>query len=226
MSRKDFYKKKISEHIKNKNSKILVLGSGKLDIDVFKELKYTDVHFSNVDRLSAQKKIKLQNIHNINFKDNSFEYCVAHACIHHSSKPHMAILELYRVCSKGSLVIEASDSMLSRIACNLGWSEEFEFSAVNKNKFYGGVDNSRIPNYVFRWSEREIKKLIKSFKPEINHTIVFGYGNQIKFTKSILVLALFKLFFIFFPKQQNLFSIFLEKDIKKRKYQKWYKKYK
>lgn len=224
MSRKDFYKKKIIDHIKNKNSKILVLGAGKLDIDVFNELKYKNVYFTNVDYLENKKKIKLQNIHDIKFKDNTFDYCVAHACIHHSSRPHQAVLELYRICTLGCLIIEANDSFLSRVACELGWSEEFEISAVCKNKVYGGVDNTSIPNYVFRWSEREIEKLIKSYKPEIIHSILYAYGNHIKFTKSQLIQFLFKLLFFFFPKQQNLFSIFIEKDIRKRKYQAWYKK--
>jgi len=224
MSRKDFYEKKIVDYIKNKNSKILVLGAGKLDIDLFNELKYKNVYFTNVDYLANKKKIKLQNIHDIKFKDNSFDYCIAHACIHHSSRPHQAVLELYRVCTLGCLIIEANDSILSRVACKLGWSEEFEISAVYKNKLYGGVDNTPTPNYVFRWSERELEKLMKSYRPEIIHSILYAYGNHIKFTKSLFIKIFFKLLFFFFPKQQNLFSIYIEKDIKKRKYQTWYKK--
>ena len=224
MSRKDFYKKKILEHIKNKNSKILVLGAGKLDIDLFSELKYKNVNFTNVDYLASKKKIKLQNIHEIKYKDNSFDYCVAHACIHHSSRPHQAVLELYRVCNLGCLIIEAKESILSRIACRFNWSEEFEISAVYKNKLYGGVDNTTIPNYVFRWSEREVEKLMKSYKPEIIHSIEYGYGHHIKFTNSTLIQFLFRLFFFFFPKQQNLFSFFIENDKKKKQYQSWYKK--
>ena len=38
MSREDFYKTQLNKNIKNRNSKILVLGAGKLDKKVFEEL--------------------------------------------------------------------------------------------------------------------------------------------------------------------------------------------
>ena len=46
----------------------------------------------------------------------------------------MAILELYRVSSKGVLCIEARDSILSRLACRFKFSEDYELSAVKKIK--------------------------------------------------------------------------------------------
>ena len=91
-------------------------------------------------------------------------------------------------------------------------SEEYELSAVKKNKSSGGVDNSDIPNYVFRWTEREVSKLMKSYKPEIDHKIYYDYGFNIKFTKSIFINLIFKLFFFIFKKQQNLFSFFINKE--------------
>ena len=45
MSRKIFYKNQIINNIKNKDSKILVLGAGQLDNQVFTELNYTNVTF-------------------------------------------------------------------------------------------------------------------------------------------------------------------------------------
>ena len=43
MSRENFYRKQIVKYINNKNSKILVLGAGKLDKKIFYELKYNNV---------------------------------------------------------------------------------------------------------------------------------------------------------------------------------------
>ena len=86
--------------------------------------------FQNNDNLD---KLDLYNLHDLKINDEQFDYCVAHACIHHSSKPHNAVLEMYRVSKKGILIIESTDSLLSRVACHFNLSEEFELSAVKKN---------------------------------------------------------------------------------------------
>ena len=212
MNRETFYENQIKKFIKDKKSKILVLGAGSLDINLFKRLEYSNVTFSNIENTNEKNLNIYENIHDIKIDDSSYDYCVAHACIHHSSKPHLAVLELYRVCIKGALIIEARDSILSRLACYYKISEEYELSAVKKNKSSGGVDNSDIPNYVFRWTEREVSKLMKSYKPEIDHKIYYDYGFNIKFTKSIFINLIFKLFFFIFKKQQNLFSFFINKE--------------
>ena len=122
---------------------------------------------------------------------------------------------MYRVSTKGALIIEARDSFISKIACKFKFSEEYELSAVKKNITTGGVDNTNIPNYVFRWTEREILKLLKSYKPELKHKIEYGYGHHIKFSNSKILRFLFKVFFFIFKKQQNLFSIFINKEFSK-----------
>ena len=223
MDRAIFYQKQLIKYIKNKDAKILVLGAGTLDKNVFETLNYRNVTYSNIDNTSENNLNFFTNIHEIKLKDNEFDYCVAHACIHHSSKPHSAILELYRVSRKGSLIIESSDSLLSQIACKLNFSEEYELSAVKKNITSGGVDNSNIPNYVYRWTEREVLKLIKSYKPELKHRILFDYGHNIKFSNSVIVKSIFYIFFFFFKRQQNLFSIFIDKEFTKNNFNDWIK---
>ena len=224
MSRENFYKKQIVKHINNKNSKILVLGAGKLDQKVFYELNYNNVTFTNIENSKEKDLNYFNNIHDIKLKDNSYDYCVAHACIHHSSKPHLAILELYRVCSEGSLIIEANDSLLSRLACKLGVSEEYELSAIQKNIISGGVDNTNVPNYVYRWTEREVIKLMKSFRPDLKHNILFEYGHHIKFTNSKIINLLFDIFFMIFKKQKNLLAIYISKNVKNLQFNDWIKK--
>lgn len=224
MYRKDFYKKKVSDHIQDKDSSILVLGAGNLDQEVFEELKFNNVKLSNIQNNDNLNLLDLYNLHDLKIENEKFDYCIAHACIHHSSKPHNAVLEMYRVSKKGVLIIESTDSLLSRLACKLNLSEEFELSAVKKNKTFGGVDNTKVPNFVFRWTEREIQKLFKSFRPEIIHLIKFDYANHIKFSNSFIVKFIFKIFFLFFKKQQNLFSIFVDKRDELLNFQEWYKR--
>ena len=224
MERKDFYSKQLLKYIKKKNSKILVMGAGQLDKKIFSHLGYKNVTFSNISNSRENSINVYKNLHNINLVDNEYEFCVAHACVHHSSKPHLSILELFRVCSKGSLIIEANDSYLSRLACKFGLSEEYELSAVKKNIKDGGVDNTNIPNYVYRWNEREIHKLMKSFRPDVKHKIFFDYGHQIKFTKLRVIKLFFDIFFMIFKKQKNLLSIYINKDEKNMEFNNWIKK--
>ncbi len=224
MDRKKFYTNQILRFIKNKDSQILVLGAGALDRQVFDEIEYKNVTFSNIENSNEKDLNFYENIHDIKIKSNTYEYCIAHACIHHSSRPHSAILELYRVCSKGALIIEANDSLLSKLACKCNLSEEYELSAVEKNETKGGVDNTNIPNYVYRWTEREITKLMKSYRPDLKHKIFFDYGYQIKFTQSKIVKFLFDIFFFIFSKQKNLLAIYIDKDNENLKYNDWIKK--
>jgi ubiquinone/menaquinone biosynthesis C-methylase UbiE len=220
MNRREFYEKKIIEYIKEKKNTILVLGAGALDKEVFEKLKFSNVKFSNIQNNDNLIDLDLYNLHDLKIEDEKFDYCVAHACIHHSSKPHSAVLEMYRVSKKGILIIESTDSILSRLACKFKLSEEFEISAVKKKISFGGVDNSKIPNFVFRWTEREFYKLLNSYKPNIKHVIEYDYAHHLKFTNSIIIKTIFKIFFFFFKKQQNLFSIFINKGEKKKRFRK------
>ncbi len=223
MTRESFYLNQVNKYIRDKNAKILVLGAGALDKKVFEALEFKNVTYSNIESTTESDLNVFENLHDIQINDSKFDYCVAHACIHHSSKPHSAILELYRVSTKGALIIEARDSFISKIACKFKFSEEYELSAVKKNITTGGVDNTDIPNYVFRWTEREISKLLKSYKPELKHKIEYGYGHHIKFSSSKILRFLFKVFFFVFKKQQNLFSIFINKEFSKNNYNDWIK---
>ena len=74
------------------------------------------------------------------------------------------------------------------------------------------MDNTNIPNYVYRWTEREIIKLMKSFRPDLKHKIFFDYSFHIKFTQSKVIKIFFDIIFLIFPKQKNLLSIYIDKD--------------
>lgn len=211
MARIEFYKRNLENYIENKSAAILVLGADTLDQNLFYELGYKNVVFSNYNNSKNKEGYKNLLMQKIDLNDGSFDYCVAHACVHHSSQPHNSVLEMYRVAKKGVLVIEANDCLLTRIACKFKIAEEFEKTAVEKNITHGGVDNTNVPNYVYRWTEREVYKLINSYVPNKNHQINYLYDYDIKFTKNILVKVFFNFFFVIFKKQQNLFSFFINK---------------
>jgi hypothetical protein len=61
-----------------------------------------------------------------------------------------------------------------RLANRMGVAEEYELTVVAAEGFRaGGVANSAVPNYVYRWTEREVEKTIRSAAPERRHRFVW-----------------------------------------------------
>lgn len=229
-TRKVFYSEVVSKRIPNKNSSILICGGGQLDKEIFIDLGYDNVTISNLDtRVSpevfAPYKWDYQDAQSLNYNDNSFDYAVIHAAVHHASMPHKVLLEMYRVSRLGFLAFEARDSILMRIVTKFNLAQEYEHAAVFYNNCsHGGVNNTEIPNYVFRWTEREIEKTIQSFAPVRKHTFLYNYGTaypctpelELNNTLKIILLSLLKpIYMIFskiFYKQQNQFAFFISKN--------------
>ena len=167
------------------------------------------------------------DLRNLAFKDKSFDYAITNATIHHIDLPHKAITELYRVAIKGVLIIESNDSLIMRLATKIKLAEEFEVSSINEDKNTGGLLDTAVPNYVYRWTEREIFKLLKSFDPKNINFVNFDYAsdltnfkNRDNYIENILLKILIitgKIFFFFFKKQQNCMSIFICKTKIKKK---------
>ena len=172
--------------------KILVVGANHKDVIIFSALGYKNVLFSNLflddfkkDMLENKEymrifdnvNIKEINMTSIPFEDNSFDFCTTSASLHHCSKPHSALLEMYRVSKKGVIFIEGRDSILSKLLTKAGILEEYEYSSIDADQYQnkGGMDGTTIPNYVFKWTEREVEKLIKSYKPTIKHVYKYNY---------------------------------------------------
>ena len=233
MIRFEFYQNQILKFL-NKGKSILVLGASSDEASLFYKLQFKRVTLSNIDlaQLKGAEKYKFEKI-KIDFrnlfkiKNNSYDYVVVHASIHHTSRPHNILLEMYRIAKHGILIVESNDSFVMRLSVKLNFSEDFEKSALNENTYVGGVDGSNIPNYVYRWTEREIKKLFYSYQPDKKINIIFNYQNNIfnenlsnNLIKKIIITFSYiflKIIFFLFPKQQNLMSIYIDKkNYKKR----------
>ena len=58
------------------------------------------------------KEFSQQNAENLNFDDNSFDYLLIKESFHHFPRPWVALLEAFRVCKKGVILIELMTKML------------------------------------------------------------------------------------------------------------------
>jgi SAM-dependent methyltransferase len=207
----------------------LVVCRGEFDRDTLLEEGYTAVTISNLDdRVRGDEFApyawSFQDAEALNFPDRSFDYCIVHAGLHHCASPHRALLEMYRVARHGVLAIEACDSMLMRMAVRAGRVPVYETCAVRSHNFrYGGVRNTCVPNYIYRWTEIEVEKTIASYAPHAPHRIRYYYGlripeERLPFSSNTRLQwlsggakRLLELCTRLFQKQGNLFAFFIEK---------------
>lgn len=194
---KSTLKQLLKKGILKKEDHILAVCSGRPEHKLFMEMKFRNVTISNLDERIQENdfvpfEYRSENVQNLSFKNRSFDYIFVSDGLHHCRSPHIALLEMVRVSKKGIIVFESRDSFLMRTAVRLKLTFDYEVAAVATNNFqYGGVNNSHIPNFIYRWTEREFKKTIQSNLPEAMHQFYFFYGlnlpyDQLKLDKSKL----------------------------------------
>jgi SAM-dependent methyltransferase len=168
-----------------RDASVLVVCGGEFDRDVLQDSGFTNVTISNLDERVRGDEFapfawSYQDAETLALPGGSFDYVMVHAGLHHCASPHKALLEMYRVARKGILVIEARDSILMRAAIAAGRVPSYEAAAVRAHKFrYGGVRNSSTPNFIYRWTESEVRKTIASYAPQAAHSIIFFYGLRV-----------------------------------------------
>ena len=220
MERWIFYEKMLLKHI-NKDSNFLLISGSEKEIQILTKLRYKNFkityhkelnrNIENNYNLLVGKNLFDADVRNLRFNDSEFDYVITNATLHHIDVPHVGISEMYRVAKKGVLIIESNDSLIMRLACKIKLSEEFEESSVDRHKKTGGLLDLGIPNYVYRWTEREISKLLKSLDPSNKNTIIFDYENDLTNIKSknalIKIIIFFaKIFFSFLKNRKTVYQ--------------------
>lgn len=174
------YKKALAALKADKADTFLVTCGGIYDAQVFREAGFENVTISNLAREGDEIggfPVAHADAENLGFPDGSFDWGVVHAGLHHCASPHRGLLELLRVSRKGALVIEARDSALMRLAIRAGFAVDYELEAVALRDFAaGGLRDTAIPNYIYRWTEREIEKIVASLVPSRRPQVEYLYG--------------------------------------------------
>jgi SAM-dependent methyltransferase len=159
---------------------VLVVCGGPLDKFSLQEAGFQNVTVSNlderVDNLFAPYGWDRQDAEKLTYPDRHFDMVIVRAGLHHCHSPHRALLEMFRVSRKCALAFESRDSILMRAGKHLGFTTDYELEAVSGDNFkQGGVANSPVPNFIYRWTERDIKNTIASFDPAYVHKFRFFY---------------------------------------------------
>lgn len=236
---RDFYDEVIMELVRDgvldTAMKVLVVCGGRTDTLVLERCGFRDVVISNLGLRPAGKDLgsfrwSQQDAERLAFDDDSFDFAVVHSGLHHCHSPHRALLEMYRVARRGVLVFEPYDNLLTRTGVRLGIGQEYEHAGVagelGRNGHRGGVANTTIPNFVYRFTEREIVKTIHSYAPFARHDIRFFHRMRIPwgqlrrrrdrglYLAVRLAQPVLKLVEVFAPRQSNNFAaVILKPDL-------------
>lgn len=223
----DFYRETLLTLLRagvvSREQKIFVACGGWRDREVLQELGFTHVVISNLFPAAPTDlqpfQWSYQDAENLTYADDEFDFCIVHDGLHHCGSPHRALLELYRVGKHGLLAFEPPDSWLTRAAIKLGLAQEYELAAVVGHAYRGGGwRNTVIPNFVHRWTRREIRYAIQSHAPFVRHDFIFRSGVRFNLagklrSKSKLVVGLGNAIQAFmglgcrvFPSLGNLFA--------------------
>jgi ubiquinone/menaquinone biosynthesis C-methylase UbiE len=204
----------------------LAVAAGETDRAALIAAGFTDVTISNLDvRMRGDEFApyawQFLDAEDLDVEDEAYDQVIEHMGLHHCGSPHRALQEMYRVARKAVLVLENRDSALMRIANALGVVPTYELEAVEGNDYrFGGYRNSAIPNFVYRWTERDVAKTVAAFDPA--HKVPIRYFYYLRFPEHRIpaspgqvlargVHAATALLTRVFPKQCNAFGIFLDK---------------
>jgi SAM-dependent methyltransferase len=177
--------KLIADGVLNPALPTLVVGGGHTDRNALLATGFSNVTISNLDdRLVSDEFApyawSFQDAEALDYADRSFAQVIEHAALHHCASPHRALTEMYRVAERTVLAFEARDGALMRLGKVFGLTNDYEVEAVVANGYeYGGWKNTYIPNYVYRWTEREVEKTIASFDPTAQPTTEYFYGLRL-----------------------------------------------
>ena len=170
-------RQRIEQGVIDADDSVLVQFAGAFDETVCSEVKLTNCTFTNIapDTHSTGETSAVKfDAHRMPQPDKSFDHVIGHSGLHHCSRPHEALHEMYRLARKTVLFVENQDSLMMRAATRAGVVVWHELPAVVDGEYRsGGVDGTGVPNFVYRWTRREVRKAVASFDPAYDIPIEF-----------------------------------------------------
>jgi SAM-dependent methyltransferase len=172
----------LAEGVVDRSDSVLAVCAGERERDLLADRGFKRVVISNLELEGdmAPFEWSRQDAQALGFEDGSFDVAVVVAGLHHCASPHRALVEMYRVARKGILAVEARESLLTRAAVRFGLASEYELDAVAAHDYEsGGVDDTSVPNFVYRWKEQEFRKVIRSADPTGEPSFRFFYALDV-----------------------------------------------
>jgi SAM-dependent methyltransferase len=188
MSHERFYSRVLRVALANgalqREDRILVVAGGALDSQSFAAAGCMSVTISNLDSKASAGIVSghgwsYADAEALPFRDGDFDVVAVHAGLHHCRSPHAALAEMYRVARRLVIVMEARDSAVMRTAVACGFAPAYEVDGVIADGYSGGWRNGELPNFIYRWTEREVVNVVRALDPGVEPDVSFHYGLRL-----------------------------------------------
>ncbi len=157
-------------------SDVLVVGGSAEDGRTLQRIGFPRVTLSNLldprpseqaDLNDAEMRTVRLDAEAMELADSSYDLVLAHEVLHHCRSPHKALLEMLRVSRRHVILLEPNNSVAMQVLLRLRFSFPYELPAVIASGFQtGGVRDSCIPNYIYRWNAAEMYQTAASYLAE------------------------------------------------------------
>jgi SAM-dependent methyltransferase len=172
----------LADGVLARSDSVLAVCAGRRERDLLAERGFSEAVITNLDVEGDMAPFtwSRQDAQELLFADGSFDFALVVAGLHHCASPHRALAEMYRVARRGIVAIEARDSILTKAAVRFRLASDYELSAVEAHEYRaGGVDDTSVPNFVYRWTESEFRKTIRSADPTGEPSFRFFYALDV-----------------------------------------------
>jgi SAM-dependent methyltransferase len=160
---------------------VLIVGGSYRDANLLYRVGFRRIALSNIEPLANVENIPLDgaeltlldaDLEHLALADETYDLVLAHEVLHHCHSPHKALLEMLRVSRRHVVLMEPNDSLLMRAFLRMRFSFPYELPAVVANNYQkGGVQNSSIPNYIYRWDRRSIYQTAAASMPHLDFAL-------------------------------------------------------
>jgi SAM-dependent methyltransferase len=158
------------------DQRVLIVGGSAGDEQLLRQAGFEHLVNSNlptdmerlgaVDGAAGSHHVAL-DAEQLDLPDDAYDLVFASEVLHHCVSPHRALCEMLRVARRYVLFMEPNDSLIMNLLVKMSFSFPYELPAVIDNDYKsGGLRDSHIPNFIYRWNRHEVIKTVSACIPE------------------------------------------------------------
>lgn len=167
-------------HIDTSGS-VLIVGGSFEDVKVLRRIGFKHMTLSNIQSVPSSEipsfdgvkiEVVCADAENMQLPNDSYDFVIAHEVLHHCRRPHAVLAEMLRVARRYVAFMEPNDSLFMKALVAMRFSFPYELPAVIYHNYEsGGVQDSCIPNFIYRWNRNDVLKTVSAFIPELTFAL-------------------------------------------------------
>jgi len=199
----NLYKEKLN--LKKDLGSVLALGANHIEAEELTKFSFKKIVLSGifepderiVNVVKEDKRVSYvkQNIEKISFKPKSFDLVFVKEALHHVPRPVLGLYEILQVAKKSVIFIESQESFFGDILSFFNLDSKYEKNQLGNQRFRD--------NFVYRWREKEIIKILNSYYLDSGYKVYFkSCWMSNRFNEKFKLVKLFSFFgwiFSFIP---------------------------